>query len=149
MRLPQALLASLADTRHALLAVIPLVLVMVGAALTAHPLGLAVQITFMFPDRQPPLHLIDHIPAGGKSGVPVSRAHTDPHRRVANLQIPGPVDAGNRIDGVALSGLFENALSLCDGQRWVGAVVQLLDRPPVMVIAHTATKLDKTATVRV
>ena len=149
MGLAQALLAGLANTGYALLAVIPLVVTMVGTALTAHPLGLAVQITFMFPDRQPPLDLIDHIPAGGKSGVPVSRAHTDPHRGVANLQIPRPVNTGHRIDGVALSGLLENALSLGDGQRWIGAVVQLLDRPPVMVIAHTATKLDKTATVRV
>ena len=61
--------------------------------LAVHPAAVAVRVVLFLPDRQAMLDRVDDFATGGKGLGAVRRGDPDPHRHVADREVPEPVHA--------------------------------------------------------
>src|SRR5690349_13352009 len=115
-------------------------------SVSADPLAATVDEVLVFPNRDLGLEVVDQPPARGEGDVPVRRRHRDDHGGVTDLQVPGPVDGGQRGHGGVVTDTLRNLPQVLQrvGMRLVG---QLVDRLLVVVVAHSADE-DRGSTRR-
>lgn len=90
------------------------------------------------PDGDPAFGLVDDVPARGESGVPVRGRDTDPHGEVVDGEVPRAVNGAGAHDVEPLASLVEDATPLALGEGHVRLVLELEDRPPLVVVADPA-----------
>ena len=101
-----------------------------------NPFGGAIGVVLLFPDGQAELQLLNHMPAGGKTGLTVRGGDADPDRRLADGKYAGAMhaqDFGARINplGLAHDGLAFEARHVVEG-----LVLQFRDRLAEVMVAH-------------
>src|SRR6185437_14290739 len=108
---------------------------MLGAALAIHPAGVTVLVVLLFPDGHSMLDLVDDVAACPKCLVPMARSHAHPDCLLADLERPDPVHARGMLHPATHDRLSDDPLTLPDGERLEGLVLQPPHAPAFVVIA--------------
>ncbi len=73
----------------------------------------------------------------------MSRYHADPNRHFADVQFPDAMNAGRGDDIKPSLDFIKNPRALFTRQSLVGLILQLTNRPALIVIAHPAFERDQ------
>ncbi len=119
------------------------------AALAIHPARVAVDVVFLFPDRDPVLHFVDDEAAGLERLVTVRGADAHPHCKFTDAQVAEAVHAGDPCHAEPFAGRGENALTLAQGERFERFILEVFDLAAFVEIPHPALECDKAAKRRI
>src|SRR5690606_29393834 len=104
------------------------------------PVGLAVGVALVLPDRHARLHLVDDPATGVEGRIAMRGAGADPDRQFPDREIADAMHATG-VDRAELRQRFlHDAPALGFGQFDIGLVAQSLHRPALVVVAHPAFK---------
>ena len=95
------------------------------------------------------LHFIDDVATGEERLVPMTRAHADPYRHLANREISDPMHALGMLHAEALDRLRDDALPFFDGEGLEGLVFEMSHAVPLVVVAHPTLERRIAATRRI
>ena len=95
------------------------------------------------------LDLVDDVAAGAERLVAVRGADANPHRQLADPQLPDAVHAQRVRHAEALARLGDDALALAHGERLEGLVFEPPHALALVVIAHPALEGGVAAAGRV
>src|ERR1017187_5340760 len=121
-----------------------------GAARGAvDPLGRAVAVMLLLPDRNARLGCVDYVAAGLKGGGSVPGSDPDPDREVAQFEASRAVHACGPDDLEFSLGFGQDPFPLLFRERGVGLVVQGPDGAPIVLVAYAALEGDAGSRARV